>query len=74
MSKELTATQVEAIRESAGQVSVAAIAKAVGCSERTVQRYIDAMDAPAYRPQRKLWTRTQWLMYDSTGLWEESNA
>lgn len=74
MSKELTAQQVEAIRESAGQVSVAAIAKAIGCSERTVQRYIDDMQLEPYRHRRKLWTRTQRLMYDAAGLLEDECA
>lgn len=74
MSKELSAHQVQAIRESAGKVSVAAIATAVGCSERTVQRYIDAMDLEPYRHQRKGWTRTQRLLYDAAGLWEDCDA
>jgi hypothetical protein len=71
LSKELSAHQVEAIKESAGHVSVSAMATAIGCSERTVQRYIDDMQLPPYRPQRRNWTRTQRLMYDAAGLWED---
>ena len=72
--KELSAHQVQAIKESAGRVSALAIATAIGCSERTVRQYISDMALPPYRHRRKHWTRTQWLMYDAAGLWEDCDA
>lgn len=67
-------TETPVLRDLAGRLSAAEIAKRMGRAEVTIQKQIKDRGLPAYHAARRSWCRRDWLLCAAAGLVSDDRA